>query len=271
MPDSKVRDLIRHICDEGDESDPTLHLKYSAMVLDMKHGYQRTVHWFEETGASNVFDKYLASLVMSAADRPVNVLEIGSFEGGSALWIAEHLLLHPDSMLICIDLWTGGADLEVRTDIDSAGSEDRFRSNMARAPNSERVTAIKGDSLLSLSSLIAAGGTSTFDAIYVDGAHTMHHVLADALLSFRMLKVGGFLIFDDVKNFPAVGWAATAVIEALKEENCVEVLHNENQMVARKTAEDRWVTPTSVVTMGKRADIPLLSAFAAQPIVANAT
>ena len=52
-------------------------------------------------------------------------------------------------------------------------SQDRFRNNMANAPNNERVTAVKGDSLLSLSSLVAAGGTSTFDAIYVDGSHTV--------------------------------------------------------------------------------------------------
>eukprot|EP00903_Cladosiphon_okamuranus_P016547 g15265.t1 len=124
MPDSKVRDLIRHIYDEGDESDPTNHSVSSALYLAAKHGYQRTVHWFERSSASNVFDKYLASLVMSAAERPVNVLEIGSFEGGSALWIAEHLLLHPDSMLICIDLWThGGPHLEILPHIDSARSE----------------------------------------------------------------------------------------------------------------------------------------------------
>lgn len=55
----------------------------------------------------------------------------------------------------------------------------------------------------------------------------MQHVLADAILSFRLLKVGGLLIFDDMKTFPGVGRATTAVIEALEGENCVEVLHNE--------------------------------------------
>ena len=55
----------------------------------------------------------------------------------------------------------------------------------------------------------------------------MQHVLADAILSFRLLKVGGLLIFDDMKFFPDVERATTAVIEALEGENSVEILHNE--------------------------------------------
>lgn len=56
----------------------------------------------------------------------------------------------------------------------------------------------------------------------------MEHVLADAIVSSRLLKVGGFLIFDDVKIFPGVERATTAVLQALEGEYCcLEVLHNE--------------------------------------------
>ncbi len=51
--------------------------------------------------------------------------QIGTFEGGSALWIAEQLLLHPNSILICIDLWNGGPDLAPQGHIDTSGSEVR--------------------------------------------------------------------------------------------------------------------------------------------------
>jgi predicted O-methyltransferase YrrM len=36
-----------------------------------------------------------------------------------------------------------------------------------------------------------------FDIIYIDGNHEPEYVLEDAVLSFRKLKVGGILIFDD--------------------------------------------------------------------------
>lgn len=28
------------------------------------------------------------------------------------MWFAEHLLQHPDSILICLDTWEGGSDFE---------------------------------------------------------------------------------------------------------------------------------------------------------------
>lgn len=50
-------------------------------------------------------------------------------------------------------------------------SQGRFQINTGRAPNHERVIAVKGDSLLSVSKLVSAGGTSKFDVIYIDGGH----------------------------------------------------------------------------------------------------
>jgi predicted O-methyltransferase YrrM len=42
-----------------------------------------------------------------------------------------------------------------------------------------------------------------FDIIYIDGSHTADDVLEDAVLSWRQLKPGGLLIFDD---YQADGW-----------------------------------------------------------------
>jgi hypothetical protein len=36
-----------------------------------------------------------------------------------------------------------------------------------------------------------------FDIIYIDGNHEPEFALEDAILSFRKLKIGGYLIFDD--------------------------------------------------------------------------
>lgn len=36
-----------------------------------------------------------------------------------------------------------------------------------------------------------------FDIIYIDGNHEPEYLLEDAVLSFRKLKVGGIMIFDD--------------------------------------------------------------------------
>ncbi|CAM9826272.1 unnamed protein product, partial [Pylaiella littoralis] len=62
---------------------------------------ERTTWWFEGSGAKELFKTFMAPLVKSAVDFPLRILEVGSFEGASAMWLAENLLQHPDSILIC--------------------------------------------------------------------------------------------------------------------------------------------------------------------------
>lgn len=54
----------------------------------------------------------------------------------------------------------------------------------------------------------------------------MANALTDSLLSFRLLKVGGFLIVDDM-SYPGVAAAMAAFMEALGGEDRVELLRNE--------------------------------------------
>ncbi|WP_405054006.1 class I SAM-dependent methyltransferase [Tabrizicola sp.] len=45
--------------------------------------------------------------------------------------------------------------------------------------------------------VLAHAHRSSFDMVYVDGSHQAPDVLLDALLGFRLLRVGGLLVFDD--------------------------------------------------------------------------
>lgn len=38
---------------------------------------------------------------------------------------------------------------------------------------------------------------NSVDAIYIDGSHEGQDVMANAVMSWRLLKVGGVLLFDD--------------------------------------------------------------------------
>lgn len=68
---------------------------------------------------------------------------------------------------VCL-LWRGS---ETRSPMcHHSGNQDRFKWNMAKVPNGERVVAMKGDSLRSLAGLVASGLSSSFDAIYVDAS-----------------------------------------------------------------------------------------------------
>jgi predicted O-methyltransferase YrrM len=114
-------------------------------------------------------------------------IEIGSYEGRSALWLLEHQFGHPASKLICVDVF---ADAEQP---DSYWR--KFKHNILDPPHGQRVELFKGSSLEFLSKFVSEGRKCDF--VYVDGSHRASDVLEDLVLSFRALSVGGLLICDD--------------------------------------------------------------------------
>ena len=106
-----------------------------------------------------------------------SILEIGSFEGRSAIFFAEFF---QQARITCIDTFRG-----------------KYEANFDRntRPYRSRIKKIKGRSAQELDKLVFR--TWVFDLIYVDGDHTRAGVLIDAFLAFRLLRPGGILIFDD--------------------------------------------------------------------------
>ena len=87
--------------------------------------------------------------------------------------------------------------------------EDRFKHNTNTAIESvaHKVELVihKGFSDYELSKLIASDKSQYFDFIYVDGSHQAPDVMCDAILSFKLLRVGGVIAFDDylwAENLP---------------------------------------------------------------------
>ncbi|CAM9941060.1 unnamed protein product [Ectocarpus sp. 4 AP-2014] len=195
----------------------------------------------------SIFQRFFGGMAGLAEEQPFHVLETGSWQGESASWIAEHVLKHPESILVCLDTWNGSPPPE-NSGYDMAAIEDRFLSNMARIPNGDRVVAFKGNSLESLANIAASRLDSRFDAVFLDGSHEMKDVLGGALLSFRMLKVGGVMIFDDYW-MRGVAQATAAFEEALGD--YLEVLHrDETHLVVLRAANERFARHGSERLLG---------------------
>ena len=112
----------------------------------------------------------------------VNYLEIGVNQGRSAMWVLENILTHPSARLTGIDIFPEGTDFK-----------ERYLSNVQLSGFADKVKTIEGFSQIELRSL----PLNSFDIIYIDGDHKADGVMADAVLSFGLLKDGGVLIFDD--------------------------------------------------------------------------
>lgn len=133
--------------------------------------YSFKYDWF--SGNIPVFQKCLEQF----RDHPVRALEIGTHEGRSATWLLENVLTHPDSRLICIDIFK-----QPVLDANLAATNAKQKVDVFISPSYEALSKIADESI---------------DFAYVDGSHWACDVLEDAIMTFRRVKVGGVIGFDD--------------------------------------------------------------------------
>jgi predicted O-methyltransferase YrrM len=166
------------------------------LLIDGMSSYQFTNNWFDAL-AKGVWDQLMARYA------PARILEIGSYEGASACYLIDTLAPHHPIELHCIDSWEGGVEHQAGgvAPADMTTVESRFHHNVTLATGQHagraKVIVHKGYSDDCLARLIAEGKKGYFDFVYVDGSHQAADVLADAVLGFKLLKVGGVIAFDD--------------------------------------------------------------------------
>ena len=152
--------------------------------------YIFTKDWFDKNSRQN-WDRIVPII------NPKKILEIGSYEGAAACYLIEKLGKNNFLEVHCIDTWEESDGLAKE---EALIVEKRFDYNMQlavnRSQNKTKYFKYKSESHLVLSKMIA-DGVGDFDLIYVDASHYAVDVLTDAVLSFKLLKAGGILIFDD--------------------------------------------------------------------------
>ena len=122
----------------------------------------------------------------------INYLEIGVHSGFNLLSVEKLYANHPESKLFAIDPWCDYEDYpEYKGQMDNTYAN--FCRNIKTFNVEHKVNVIKGYSNVEVPKL----EDSFFDIIFIDGNHEPEYALEDAVLSFRKLKVGGYLIFDD--------------------------------------------------------------------------
>jgi predicted O-methyltransferase YrrM len=191
--------------------------------MEKRKGMSTTTDWLGRK--SYFWYKYLSHL----KDQPFDYLEVGSWEGASACFVAQNF---PKARISCVDAWLGADDIQSKL---AATSEANFTKNTAFF--SERLIKLKGFSQQVLAGL---HGAKTYDVMYVDAGHYSDDVMMDALLCWQLLKKNGILIFDDFvwgyDGFPQRKWtnvAVAAFLNLLKGE--YEMLHIGHQVFIKRT------------------------------------
>jgi len=118
-------------------------------------------------------------------DKPARCLEIGSFEGRSAIWLHDNICTHDDASMLLVEPGYSGVSDILKQNIMMTGT-DKISIHPIDS------TDLAHDILR-----ITNNMEELFDYIYIDGRHTSHGTLEDAVVCFKMLAPGGRMCFDD--------------------------------------------------------------------------
>lgn len=196
----------------------------------MNIDYEFTKDWFSQ--APEVWTHIIPMLPGKPGERCF--LEIGSFEGRSAVWIAENMM-HEHDYLRCVDTWQGG---EEHSQEDMGEVQQRFLRNMEKLENLKPLNwcAIRETSVRALGEMLQE--SYIFEFIYIDGSHQAKDVLTDACMAWQVLAPGGIMVFDDyvwgdprdVLHRPKI--AIDAFVNIFAED--LTVVHSGYQLVVKK-------------------------------------
>ncbi len=129
--------------------------------------------------------------------KKLNIMEIGVYRGVAASWFLTNLMSHKDSRYYAVDTWEGSPEYQGKVDFKEI--ESTFKKNIKATGRSDQVVTLKMRSDEALLKLNSLKDKVMFDIIFIDASHEARDVLSDALMSWRLLKNGGVMIFDDYK------------------------------------------------------------------------
>jgi tetratricopeptide (TPR) repeat protein/capsular polysaccharide biosynthesis protein len=191
--------------------------------------YQFTQDWF--THNIPIWKRHLQKL---AGIPEFKVVEIGSFQGMSACWLLDNILTHPTAQITCIDLYF----------------QAQFKGNIAKTGVADQVIVLEGYS----QELLVTLNDECYDIAYIDGCHKPTSALQDAILSWRLVKVGGFMIFDDYEfTFPDSPEHDTKIgIDLFLEmfASQLELVHKGYQLIVKKTDNQNLGEEQTLLSQG---------------------
>ena len=125
-------------------------------------------------------------------DKPIKYLEIGVLYGCNLLSVCNTYAKHPQSQVFALDPWEDYPDYQEYQD-QLPSIYNTFLENIQSSSFKNKISVVRGYSHLEVPKF----QDHFFDIIYIDANHEPEYVLEDAVVAFRKLKIGGYLIFDD--------------------------------------------------------------------------
>ena len=163
----------------------------NSAIGDLKNNYKLEESFFGYERKYNIMFSYEIFLKKNFFDKNINILEIGTYEGGCAIYFLKYL---KKSSLQVVDTWSGEFSKgTLDKNINFNTVENNFDYNTVNFKS--RIKKYKGSSQDFFNQ--RKKDDENFDLIFVDGSHHYNDVINDANESWLVLKKGGIMIFDD--------------------------------------------------------------------------
>lgn len=127
---------------------------------------------------------------------PCKILEIGCYHGANVCSLMKTYATHEKSEIHCVDPWfdyEGYSEYKEKQptnftlflrNVSKLDPQDIQKLYFYRALSEDAIPKFQDE---------------TFDIIFIDGNHETKYILEDAVLSFKKLKPGGWIVFDDMQ------------------------------------------------------------------------
>jgi predicted O-methyltransferase YrrM len=171
-------------------SKPIFNIDYAILSAPVRHIFMIATIWY---------------LTQKNKINNLQILEIGSWMGASALSWAQGLQLHNDAKgtITCLDAWKPFFNRDTYKDdvyitmeqaLSSETAYQIFSHNISTLPESMTCQHLRGKS----DNILPLLQQSIFDVIFIDGDHAYTPVLKDIKNSLALVKDGGIICGDDL-------------------------------------------------------------------------
>lgn len=169
---------------------PILNSNYAILSAPVRHVFMMGVVWY---------------LTKGKPQENMQVLEIGSWVGASALSWAQGLKLHNGAKgtITCVDAWKPFFNRETHKDevyvtmeiaLGTETAYQLFSHNISTIPESITCQHLRGNS----QNILPLLRENSFDIIFIDADHAYTPVLKDIKNSLALVKEGGIICGDDL-------------------------------------------------------------------------
>lgn len=173
------------------------------------------------------------------------ILELGCYKGEMSKWFSDNLLDNKNSELHCVDTWEGS--IEYKKNFNNVKKkfkndiEKTFKKHIKDSKHPTKVKIHKCTTTNYFLKFFSKHKNPFFDLIYVDASHDARNVILDAILSFKSLKIGGHIVFDDYewnkmpKNYERPKVAIIAFNHIFRDN--IKIIHKGYKMIIKKVKE----------------------------------